>query len=67
MCNCFVPACARPARLHPAGGIALNGAFFNDGIVNPVNKTNTYLNLKFACTNNGWCYLDRLVAIILIN
>jgi len=19
MCNCFVPACARPARLHPAG------------------------------------------------
>ncbi len=44
------------------GGIAINGsdAFFSSGQVDAGNKINTYLNLKFAGTNNDWCYLRQI-------
>jgi hypothetical protein len=44
------------------GGIAINGstAFFNNVGVDDGNKTNTYLNLKFAGTNTDWCYLRQI-------
>ncbi len=44
------------------GGIAINGstAFFKDLIVNAGNKTNTYINFKFAGTDNDWCYLRQI-------
>ena len=44
------------------GGIAINGsdAFFSTAPVNSGNLTNTYINFKFAGTNNDWCYLRQI-------
>jgi hypothetical protein len=46
------------------GGLALTGsdAFFNTAgvTVTATNLTNTYINFKFAGTNNDWCYLRQI-------
>ena len=49
----------RSENIDCGGGIAINGshAIFNDVNVNSDCKTNTCSYLKFAGTNNDWCYL----------
>jgi len=45
------------------GGIAINGstAFYNpSNTIDSGNLTNTYMNLKFAGTNNDWCYMRQI-------
>ncbi len=44
------------------GGLAITGstAFFGDAAVNTGNKTNTYINFKFAGSDNDWCYLRQI-------
>ena len=41
MCNCFVPACARPARLHPAGPPAPCGRAAHSKAVHSLQQQDT--------------------------
>ena len=41
MCNCFVPACARPARLHPAGPPAPCGHAAHSKAAHPLQQQDT--------------------------
>jgi hypothetical protein len=44
------------------GGISINGstAFFANSPVDAGNLTNTYINFKYAGTDNDWCYLRQI-------
>jgi len=44
------------------GGIAINGstAFFGTGAVDAGNLINTYLNFKYAGSENDWCYIRQI-------
>jgi hypothetical protein len=54
MCNCFVPACARLARLHPAGLLEFVGSAFVAETRDTLSSTNHFILMSAPSPSPSW-------------